>query len=1056
MEHTRFVFDTAQFNRLFPFYLLIDEQLRVQSFGSSFAKIVPIEQGVSFTQFFKLKRPFMEVRNSEDLKMLCQQLLSIEAQQAEPITLRGQLEYLPTEAMFLFVGSPWFGSVEEVKARSLVLNDFAIHDSMIDLLHAVKTQDIATQDMRLMLEKMNKQVTLLKQNQTELQRLSLVAKANENGVVFIDTQGKITWHNDGFSELTQFYSWEVLGKTPLQICKGKLTQTKALKQIALAYQQQTSTEVELILYKKTKEWFWANVKIQPIKDDKGNLKEYFAIIEDITAKKMAEEQMKASENRLSSLISNFQSGILLEDETRHIVLTNDIFCAMFGIPASPAVLRGADCSNAAEESKVFFKNPEMFVQRIGEILALRENVLGDVLELADGRFYERDYIPIFSNRAYKGHLWIYNDITERKNYEKNLIKQEEKYRNIIANMNLGLLEVDLEERILYANQSFCTISGYEIHEIVGKKAPDIFVPIGKPSITTEKQTLRKAGKSDIYQIQVLNRAGEERWWLVSGAPRYDESGDCIGSIGIHLDITEQKEIEAELEIAKKKAEESSIAKEQFLANMSHEIRTPLNAIIGMARELAKTSLDRQQNTYLKHTYQASQHLLSIVNNILDISKIEAGQLQLENRDFRLSEVLKEVEDIVAQMVKEKMLDFQIEYADSIAPALLGDSVRIKQILINLLSNAVKFTEKGTIGIICTCKATTSVAQTIQLSVWDTGIGMEGEYLTKLFSKFSQENSAISRKFGGTGLGMAITYELVQLMEGEIHVKSEKGIGTRFEVLLTLPIGNEQNIQKDVFNPTKDVLQGKRVLLVEDNELNRLVATQVLAHYRVKITEANNGQEAIDVLKKQTFDVILMDLQMPVMDGLDASRFIRRVLKLDTPIIALTANAFKTEIEKCMKAGMNDYVTKPFEENILIAVLQKALNIATFAPAQATELASSPAENEPLYDISKITQLSKGNPQFIKKMIDLFIEHTPPAVTQIKLAYEAQDFATMRKTAHRIKPSLDNLRIAQAMEDVRALEGFGENSLAYESVKQVVARLEKVVQEVVSALEKESF
>jgi PAS domain S-box-containing protein len=1056
MEHTRFVFDVAQFNRLFPFYLLIDEQLCIQSFGSSFAKITNMEKGVSFTQLCKLKRPSVEVRTHEDLKMLCQQLLSIEIQLTEPIILRGQLEYLPTEAMYLFVGSPWFGSVEEVKAHHLVLNDFAIHDSMIDLLHAIKTQDIATQDMRLMLNKMNTQVKLLKQNHTELQRLSLVAKASEHGVVFIDTQGKITWHNDGFSELTQFYSWEILGKMPLQICKGKLTQMKAVRQIILAYRQQIGTEVELILYKKTQAWFWASVKIQPIKDEKGNLKEYFAIIEDITPKKLAEEQIKASENRLSSLISNFQSGILLEDETRHIVLTNEKFCAMFGIPASPAVLRGLDCSNAAEESKHLFKNPTTFVQRIDEILLHKENVLGDVLELVDGRFYERDYIPIFSNKAYKGHLWIYSDITERKNYEKNLIKQEEKYRNIIANMNLGLLEVDLEERILYANQSFCVISGYELSEIVGKKAPEIFIPIDNPHITTEKQALREAGKSDIYQIQVLNRAGEQRWWLISGAPRYDEAGNHIGSIGIHLDITDQKEVEAELEIARKKAEESSIAKEQFLANMSHEIRTPLNAIIGMARELAKTSLNRQQNTYLKHTYQASQHLLSIVNNILDISKIEAGQLQLESHDFRLSEALKGVEEIVTQMVKEKMLDFQIEFEESIAPALIGDSVRIRQILINLLSNAVKFTEKGTVGIICTCKATTSTTQTIQLTVWDTGIGMEGEYLDKLFSKFSQENSAISRKYGGTGLGMAITYELVQLMNGEIYVKSEKGIGTRFEVLLTLPIGNEQNIQKDEFNPTKDFLQGKRVLLVEDNELNRLVATQVLAHYRVKITEATNGQEAIDVLKEQTFDAILMDLQMPVMDGLDASRFIRRVLKLDTPIIALTANAFKTEIEKCMQAGMNDYVTKPFEENILINVLQKALNVHSFAPVVPIETAPSPTEDAPLYDISKITQLSKGNPQFIKKMIDLFVEHTPPAIAQIKLAYETQDLPTMRKTAHRIKPSLDNLRITQAMEDVRALEGFGENNLAYEDAKQVVERLEKVVQEVVSALAKESF
>jgi PAS domain S-box-containing protein len=1053
MEHTQFVFGAGQFNRLFPFYILLDKNLCIKSFGSSLAKICPLEVGKSFNSFFRLKRPSLPLQNTTDIQNIAHQLLSLEILLEKPIILRGQFEYLPTEDAYLFVGSPWFYNMEEVKEHRLLLSDFATHDAMIDLLHVLKTQEIALEDTKLMFNKINAQVNLLKQNQTELQRLSLVAKANKNGVIFTDTEGRITWHNDGFSELLMFYSWEVLGERALNVCKGYLTQRAELKKILIAYKAQESIKTELILHKKNKSWFWASIEIQPIKDSAGKLKEYFAIIEDITEKKLAEETIKASENRLASLISNFQSGILLEDETRHIVLTNQKFCEMFAIPASPALLVGADCSKSAEESKDFFQNSEAFLARIGEVLAHRKPALGDVLELKNGQIYERDYIPIFLDKVYKGHLWVYTDVTEQKNAEKNLIKQEEKYRNIIANMNLGLLEVDLEENILYANQSFCDISGYSFEELVGKNASMLFAPLEAMPLLQAKNKLRALGLSDMYEIHTHNKAQEKRWWLVSGAPRYDENGKHIGSIGIHLDITEQKKVEAELEVARKKAEESAIAKELFLANMSHEIRTPLNAIIGMARELAKTNLDRQQNTYLKHTFYASQHLLSIVNNILDISKIEAGQLQLEVQDFKMQDILRQVETILAQSAKEKMLDFKVMCDETIAPALLGDAVRIRQILLNILSNAVKFTEKGEVGISCLCRASEKDKQILLIHIWDTGIGMDAGYIEKLFSKFSQENSAISRKYGGTGLGMAIARELVQLMGGEISVKSEKGAGTHFEISLTLPIGNEQRIEKDAIDPIKDVLFNKRILLVEDNELNRLVATNTLSHYRVKITEAVHGQEAVDILQKQSFDAILMDLQMPIMDGLEATKIIRTQLKLQTPIVASTANAFKTEVERCMEAGMNEYITKPFEENMLLGVLHKVLSLPTNLmdspeTKQASEVTSA------LCDLSKIWAMSKGNKAFVKKMLDLFIEHTPPAVEQIKLAYETQDFATMRKTAHRIKPSFDNLRVAHATEDVRILELYGENDLAYEDAKIVIERLERIVMQVVETLQKE--
>ena len=896
----------------------------------------------------------------------------------------------------------------------------------------------------------------------------------------------------------------------------------------------------------------------------------------IEKRKQIENDLSTTVELLKTLLANLQSGILVEDENRKILFTNQLFCNMFAIPVPPATMIGVDCTNSADQSKGLFKKPEKFRPRIDEILKLRNVSTNELLETVDDRFLERDYIPIYINNEYRGHLWKYTDVTQRiqsntlleqseernrlimnsalnaiinidsngkitfwntqaekifgwnreevigtilsetilsnqhknghsdgiKNYlntgdgpilnkqlelqaikkdgteftieisiipikqnnelffcsfiqdiskrkkaETTLKFQEEKYRNIIAHMNLGLIEVDTEETIQFANQSFAEISGYEVSELMGKKPEDIFVFGENFEIMQTKQGLRKQGISDIYQIPIKNKRGELRWWAISGAPNFDDKGNLVGSIGIHLDITEQKQLEIDLENEKLKAEEASRAKESFLANMSHEIRTPLNAIIGFLRELSKQELTDLQKKYIENSSIASKHLLAIINNILDISKIEAGEMSLESEDFVLENSINNVITVLHPKANQKGIDLISKCNPLIANVLKGDALRIEQILFNLVGNSLKFTQKGEISIICKLINDYPNSQDISISISDTGIGMDKEFLNSIFRKFSQEDLQVTRKFGGTGLGMAITKELVQLMKGRIEIESEKNIGTTIHIYLHFKKGDIANLKKSHQETATTSLENISILLVEDNDMNRMVAQNSLQYYNCKVTEAENGVEALEILKRENFDIILMDIQMPEMDGIEATKVIRREFKLKTPIIALTANAFKSEIEKCKKAGMDDYVTKPFDETNLIETIAKH----TIRKGTKIPKVKKIKTNQKLYNLSSLNNLSRGNKEFVEKMISIFIDQAKITIEKVESAIENESFIDVSQLIHKIKPSIEGLGVISILEDVRILEKIAKDSNDKKQIEAIFSGIKEVLIEVVEQL-----
>ncbi|WP_051287128.1 PAS domain S-box protein [Algoriphagus mannitolivorans] len=645
------------------------------------------------------------------------------------------------------------------------------------------------------------------------------------------------------------------------------------------------------------------------------------------------------------------------------------------------------------------------------------------------------------------------NVQTRKQSELRIIQQEEKFRNIISNMSLGLLEVDNEETVLHANQTFCEMAGYRMEDLIGTKATDLLLTEESKKTLLKKSASRKYGNSDSYELQYKKPDGELRWWHVSGAPNYNDNGQLIGSIGIHLDITAQKKLEKELIRQREEAEKSRRSKELFFANMSHEIRTPMNAIVGMGEQLAKTPLNESQKGYLSAIQVSANHLMVVLKDILDLSKLEAGKMTLEVIGFDLKEVLGRAKKMMTPKAEEKGLSFSIrEFDPRISKVLKGDPFRINQIILNLVSNSIKFTKKGKVTMACRLIEDHEQVQVISLEVEDTGIGMDTEFISGDFAKYVQEDSSITRKYGGTGLGLSITKELINLMEGEMRITSQKSEGTQIHIILPLEKGVESDLPVERQEQlSADPLKGKRILVVDDNDFNRLLALTILEQYQVECFTANNGKEAIDKVKSTDLDLILMDIQMPVMDGVKATHFIRNQLHADMPIIALTAFALKGDEQKYLNQGMNGFISKPFQEKDLILAISRVLGHQPEIQ-EATIESKEPVSEVPRYSLDELNQIAKGNEDFVQKMIEIFCTNAKEGMKEIREAFDSEDYDTVRKVAHKIKPSIKMMRIREISEEVVELEKQILSEKNSPKMTQIILHMEDILQWVVQDIQ----
>lgn len=789
-------------------------------------------------------------------------------------------------------------------------------------------------------------------------------------------------------------------------------------------------------------------KMYPVYDENGELEIVIGYGVNITDMKKNEEQVRLSEARYRSIFDNSQALICTHDMDGIILEANKTSFATLGYEPEDLIGRSVDSLIRPENRAEFNRNYLDVIRAKGKaegIMVARSKSGQDIYLL-----YQNFLVSNLNEQPYV--IGFSQDITARIVAERALKKSEEKYRNIIENMNLGMVQTDDYDKIVYANNTFCAMSGYSQEEMIGVKSIDLLLTGENAARMKEANIRRRNGQSDAYEIQLQNKAGEHKWWMVSGAPLIDNYGQYQGSIGVNLDITSQKTMELELRKAKADAETSAHSKEIFLANMSHEIRTPMNAIIGIGRLLGKTGLEAQQKYYLDIIQNASGSLLTIINDLLDYSKIESGKMTIERVGFNLTNLVDNTIKILHHKAEEKNLLINSYFSPEIESVLIGDPHRVNQVLMNLLGNSIKFTETGEINVVCDVLPAEANVQKIHFSVTDTGVGMNEDFLAHIFDKFTQEDESITRKYGGTGLGMSITKQLIGLMGGNIEVESQKNVGTKISFVISFPIGSQEDLPS-VWNTTIDsqVLKGKKILLVEDNYMNRVLAETILGQYGATLTSAENGAIAIEQLERSIFDLILMDVQMPVKNGIETTLYIRDKIDKNIPIIALTANALKKEQERCLSCGMNDYISKPFDEDELIHLIAQWLgNTNSVVQKEDVMKAKVP---EKLYDLGKLRITSKGDEKFVTRMVQIFSSEIPISLDQLNAAFENGDLAEVAAIAHRIKPSVQSFGILSIGAELQTLESLEEERLDIDTVKEMVATVNRVLTDVVAEFKK---
>ena len=756
-------------------------------------------------------------------------------------------------------------------------------------------------------------ITYQKKLLAELEQLSLVASKVHNGVVISNADDHIIWTNEAFEKITGYNLNDVKDKRLRDVLNG-IPVPEQKQKLDLAISKKESYQADLLISRKDGKSTWISVINSVVHNAEGKIDKFIRIVVDITLRKNAEKDLDI----LSFAARKSPSGTLIRDKDGKVIWMNEALERILGYTLDE--VRGKTLGK-----KLMGKDSN--VEEFNKAIEAVKQKKPYELEL---KIYRKDGTPIWAYLSnspllnemgeVERQITIAVDITERKAAEEQL-----KLLSLVASSTTsGVVINNLNGEVEWINDAFEKITGYNINDVKDKHLGDTLKgELTDVSIIERARRLSQNKQSFEVDLLAYRKDGQPLWISVINSVILTASGEVDKYIEVIIDITSKKKIELELISAKEQALQLNRAKDMFISVMSHEIRTPLNAVIGMSRLLIDNDPLESQKENLDILKFSAENLMTLINDVLDFTKIETGNIELEKAEVNLREMVHRVVNSMQYRVSENNIYLKETIDEALPEFIIADSARLVQVLLNLVNNAIKFTDKGGVTIDLRVLEETNSNIRIRFAVTDTGIGIANDKLGTIFESFKQAEADTTRKYGGTGLGLAISKRLVELHDSRINVDSVLGQGSTFWFIITF---NKVKHHTNITNDKMEIGLRLNILVVDDNQINRILVNKVLQKWGAQADFAENGQEAVDkIVSNMNYDVVLMDIHMPVMGGLEATQIIRAKPEAyfqQLPIVALTASMLSSEINQMSVAGMNDFILKPFDPKTLFEKLGK--------------------------------------------------------------------------------------------------------------------------------------